>query len=471
MATHIHDTTVVTQRGDVIETLEHQSLVLDGGRVAAFAPAAELASRVAGGAFDEVVDGRRQITVPGLVNTHHHLYQSLTRCVAGAQDVRLFDWLLTQYPLWRALDREALFLAAQVSIAELLLHGCTTTSDHHYMFPVEQNVALEAVFEAAEALGIRIHACRGSMTLGQSGGGLPPDNCVEQDMEVLRDCERVLDAWHDPGAYSLRRVDLAPCSPFNVTRELLRDTQVLARERGVLLHTHLGETLEEEAYCLERFGCRPMRYLEELDWLGRDVYLAHCVWLNQEEIELLARTGTAVSHNPVSNLRLGSGVAPLQRMLDAGVRVGIGVDGSASNDGGNILSAARMALYLARVLPVVGNRVREDDEAVPTGSLMPARAVFELATTGGAACLGREELGHLNVGAAADVAMFALDDVALAGAGVRDPLAALVFCEPPRASRVFVAGREVVRDGRLVGIDEERLARRFNDLVAQRFRG
>ena len=461
MRSIVHDTTVVTPAGREVRTLARHSLVFEDGRVTALAPAAELQDRVARGEFDTVIPGAACITTAGLVNTHHHLYQSLTRCLRDVQDERLFGWLLKLYERWRHLDYRAVNLAAKVSIAELLLHGATTTSDHFYMLPPHTDVRMEAVLDAAAALGIRLHLCRGSMSLGQSGGGLPPDDCVERDADILADCVRVLDADHDPRPYALRRIDLAPCSPFAVSRELLRDTRQLARERGVLLHTHVAETREEEAFCVEKFGRRPVQFLAELDWLGADVYLAHCVYANDEEIGLLARTRTGVSLCPMSNMRLGSGLSPIGRMLAAGVRAGLGVDGSSSNDGGNVLAEARQALLVARATTACEN------SGAP---LLPVAEAFKLATSGGAACLNRPELGHLNVGAAADFAMFRRDDVALAGAAAQDPLAALVLCDPPRAERVFVAGREVVRDGRVVALDETALGAEFNDLVAARFR-
>lgn len=462
MKTLIHDTTVVTPTNTDVRVLRGHSVVLANGQIAWLGSADQLSSDPTDPTYAQVIDGRRCLLTPGFVNTHHHLYQSLTRCLPAAQDVRLFDWLLTLYERWRHLDYAAVKMAAQISIAELLLHGCTTTSDHFYMLPPASDVRMEAVIEAADELGIRLHLCRGSMSLGQARGGLPPEDCVERDADVLADCERVIEAWHDPRPHALRRIDLAPCSPFNVTPELLRDTRVLARERGVLLHTHLAETREEEAFCLERFGCRPVAYLADLDWLGPDVYLAHCVWLNDEEVALLAQTQTGVSICAPSNLRLGSGLVPIGRLLHAGAKVGIGVDGSSSNDGGNILEAAKLALLVGRVLPVLTG----GDQKAP---LMPAGEVFKLATVGGAACLHRPELGRIEVGAAADVAMFAMDDVALAGAAVQDPLAALVLCAAPRACHVFVSGREVVRAGRIVTLDETSLGQQFNDLVAARF--
>jgi len=468
MTTVIHDTTVITPMGADVRVLPGHSLVLRDGRVAALAPASEFAPRVGDGAFDDVIRGHDHLVIPGLVNTHHHLYQSLTRCLPGAQNDRLFDWLTKLYEPWRRVSHRAVNLAAKVSIAELLLSGCTTTVDHFYLLPPHSDVRVETVLMAAEELGIRIHLGRGSMTLGQSHGGLPPDDIIERDADVLADCERVLDAHHDPDPYALRRIDLAPCSPFNVTPELLRDTCLLARERGVLLHTHVAETREEEAYCLETFGRRPVQAMADLGWLGSDVYLAHCVQLNDAEIDLLARTQTGVSHNPTSNMRLGSGIAPVEKLLRAEVRVGLGVDGSSSNDGGSMLSAARHAWLAARTLAGVTAQAGSSTSGT-SGALFSVADAFRLATTGGAACLHRDCLGHLNPGAAADVAMFRIDDIALAGAVVQDPVAALIMCDAPRADRVFVAGREVVRDGRIVAIDEAALVCEFNELVRSDF--
>lgn len=464
----IHNTTVVTFAAGAVRTLARHSLVFADGRIVELAPAPQFDGRIAAGAYGAIVSGERHVLIPGLVNTHHHLFQSLTRGWPPVQNEPLFNWLRKLYGRWRQLDARAVNLAAKVSIAELLLHGCTTTSDHFYMFPPAAGLGVEAVLDAAEELGIRLHICRGSMTLGQRAGGLPPDDCVESDAAVLADCARVIDRYHDACPYALRRVDLAPCSPFNVTRELLRDTRVLARERGVALHTHLAETLDEQQYCLERFGCRPVQYLAELDWLGPDVYLAHCVWLNEAEIAQLARTRTAVSLCPTSNLRLGSGAPPILALLRAGVRLGLGVDGSSSNDAGNVLAEAKHALLLARL--AAAHTVQPEAKATGTpDALLPVHEVFQLATLGGAACLNRPELGHLEPGAAADFALFRMDDVALAGAAVQDPLAALILCDAPRAERVYVAGREVVRDGRIVALDETALGREFNELVAGRF--
>ncbi|MFH1747454.1 MAG: 8-oxoguanine deaminase [Planctomycetota bacterium] len=469
MATIVHNTTLITPIAQRVEIHCDCSLVFDSQRILEVGLAANFAQRVSANEFEQVIDGKQYIVTPGLVNAHHHLYQSLTRCLPAVQNQRLFNWLLGLYQYWQHLDYEAVHIAAKVSLAELLLHGCTTTSDHFYMLPPGSDVRLEAVLEAAEELGIRLHLCRGSMTLGQSAGGLPPDNCVERDADVLTDYQRVLDAYHDPEPYAMRRIDLAPCSPFNVTRELMRDTRIMARERGVLLHTHLAETLDEERYCLERYGCRPVQYLADLEWLGPDVYLAHCVWLNNDEIELLGQTRTAVVHCPTSNMRLGSGIAPLQQLLQTGTRVGLAVDGSSSQDGGNLLAEIRMALLLARVRPAVISPDTSLTAAADT-ELMPVADAFKLATSGAAACLNRPELGHLNVGAAADLALFRRDDIALAGAVVHDPLAALILCDAPRVERVFVAGREVVRAGRITALDQDKLAEQLNKLVRDRFR-
>lgn len=463
MPTLIHDATLLTPLpgrdgpNGPVHTLHHHSLLFGSGRVVALTPAADLAGEATQPGVT-VVPGDRYIVTPGLINTHHHLYQSLTRCMPAVQNEPLFGWLRGLYAHWRRVTHEGVKLAAKVSLIELLRHGCTTTSDHFYLFPPGSDVRLEAVLEAADELGIRIHACRGSMSFGRSAGGLPPDDLIEPETAILADCQRVLDAWHDAAPYAMRRIDLAPCSPFNVSPELLRDTRTLARERGVLLHTHAAETRDEERYCLQRYGRRPLAYLADQDWLGPDVYLAHCVHLTADEIALLAHTRTGVSLCPTSNLRLGSGLPSFRALLDAGLRIGLGVDGASSNDGGNPLANAKTALLAARLQAAA----RDEAEA-----LLPAEAIFRLLTAGGAACLNRPELGHLEPGAAADVALFRGDDPALAGAAVHDPLAALILCDVPVAERVFVAGREVVREGRVVGVDELALGEALNTAAAR----
>ena len=402
-----------------------------------------------------VIDGESYLVVPGLVNTHHHLFQSLTRCFPAVQSAPLFEWLTTLYERWRAVDYAGLRQAATASLAELALAGCTITSDHHYLFPRGSDVRLEAILEAAEAVGLRIHAGRGSMSLGHRAGGLPPDDCCEDEDAILADCRRVIERYHDPRPHAMRRIELAPCSPFNITPELFDATRALAAERNVLLHTHAAETLDEEQFCLDRFGQRPIEYLHGHGWLSGNVYLAHCVHLNDAEIDLLARTATAVAHCPSSNMRLASGIAPIRRLLDAGVKVGLGVDGSSSNDGGNLLAEARLALLLQRV---GGN---------PAG--LTATEAFRMATAGGADVLHRPELGRLEPGAAADLVLFDRRDPAFAGSLAQDPVAALMMAQPPRPVHVFVAGRPVVHYGRLARLDWSRLAADFDQMVRQRF--
>ena len=355
MTLRIEHGTVIAHRGGVPVVLEDHTVEAEGGIITGVFPSSEAqggssstgSPRLVTG--EGVIDASRHLVIPGLVNTHHHLYQSLTRGMKGVQDSGLFGWLQALYPVWQRLDFEAVKLASQISIAELLLSGCTTTSDHFYLFPQGSDVTIEAVLEAAESMGMRIHACRGSMSVGQSKGGLPPDACVEGEDEILADCQRVVDRFHDAGRGSMRRIDLAPCSPFSVSAELLRDTAALARERGVLLHTHAAETGDEDRYCRERFGMGAIEWLGEAGWLGEDVYLAHCVHLDDADVARLAETKTGVAHCPCSNMRLGSGVPPIRKMLDAGVKVGLAVDGSSSNDGGHLLAEARQALLLQRV--------------------------------------------------------------------------------------------------------------------------
>ncbi|GMU21969.1 MAG: 8-oxoguanine deaminase [Phycisphaerae bacterium] len=438
---------ILLELGYVSEADVEWALAVQAGREAAATPEDEPV---------QVIDGRDRIVLPGLVNTHHHLFQSLTRCLPAVQSATLFEWLTTLYPVWRELNHDALHKAAMVSIAELLLGGCTTTSDHHYLFPRQRDASIEAVLEAAQTLGIRIHACRGSMSVGQSRGGLPPDDCTEDEETILADSLRAIERFHDPRPMAMRRIDLAPCAPFSVSAELLEATAGLARERNVLLHTHAAETLDEERYCLERFRVRPIEFLHQHGWLGPHVYLAHCVHLDADEIALLARTQTAVAHCPSSNMRLGSGAPPIQALLDAGVRVGLGVDGSSSNDAGNLLLETRQALLLQRLVH-------------GPGAMTPMQA-FRLGTVGGASVLNRRELGRLEPGAAADMAIYRADDIALAGAFGQDPLAAMVLCQPPRPESVIVNGRMVVQDGQVTGVDAPRLASDFNQFVRRHFR-
>jgi cytosine/adenosine deaminase-related metal-dependent hydrolase len=403
---------------------------------------------------DEVIDARDQVVIPGLVNTHHHMYQTLTRAMPAVQDCELFSWLTGLYPVWANLTPEMVRVSTQTAMAELLLSGCTTSSDHLYIYP--NGVSLDDSIEGAAQIGMRFHAARGSMSVGQSQGGLPPDRVVEPEAAILKETQRLIERWHNPGRFAMQRIVVAPCSPFSVSRELMRDSAVLAREHGVSLHTHLAENDNDIAYTREKFGCTPAEYAESLGWLGPDVWCAHCVKLDAHGIGLFARTGTGVAHCPCSNMRLASGIAPIRAMRDAGVPVGLGVDGAASNDAGHMLGEARMAMLLQRVAhgPAQGP------------SAMTAREVLEIATLGGAKVLNRDDIGALAVGMAADIVTVPTDDIGMAGA-LHDPLAALVFCHVPRIRHSIVNGRVVVRDGRITTIELPLLVERHNSLAAQ----
>ena len=394
----------------------------------------------------QIVDAAGTVVTPGLVNTHHHLYQTLTRAVPAAQDALLFGWLQTLYPIWSRFGPEEMFVSAQVGLAELALSGCTLTSDHLYLFP--NGARLDDTIAAAGEVGLRFHPTRGAMSIGESDGGLPPDALVEDEAAILDDCIRVIDAFHDPRPGAMVRVGVAPCSPFSVTRDLMRDAALLARDKGVMLHTHLAENDEDIAYSLEKFGCRPGQYAEDLGWVGDDVWHAHCVKLDGQEIDLFARTRTGVAHCPCSNCRLGSGIAPVRQMRDAGVPVALGVDGSASNDVSNLMAEARQAVLL--------QRVQNGADA------MSAREVLEIATRGGALVLGRDDCGQIAVGKRADIAIW--DATAVEAAGSWDP-AALVLAGPTKVRDLFVEGRQVVADGQMATIDLPQVIARQNTLA------
>ncbi|WP_102226189.1 8-oxoguanine deaminase [Acidimangrovimonas sediminis] len=435
--------TIVTMN-DAGDELAGADLLIRGGTIAAIGPRIE-----APGA--EIIDVRGAVVTPGLVNTHHHLYQSMTRAVPGAQDALLFGWLRRLYPIWGRMGPEHFHTAALTGLAELALSGCSLTSDHQYIFP--NGARLDDTIDAALRVGLRFHATRGAMSIGEAKGGLPPDALVEDEAAILADSIRVVDAFHDPAPGAMVRVALAPCSPFSVSRELMRDAALLARDKGVMLHTHLAENDEDVAYSLARFGCRPGQYAEDLGWTGPDVWHAHCVKLESSEIELFSQSLTGISHCPCSNCRLGSGIAPVREMRDAGVRVGLGVDGSASNDGANLIEEARMAMLLQRVS-------RGADA-------MSAREALRLATRGGAEVLGRDDVGQLAVGMRADIALW--DVTGVESAGSWDP-AALLLAGPRRVQHLFVEGRQVVRDGRIATLDlprviedQTRLARALAD--------
>lgn len=395
----------------------------------------------------EVVEAKGCVVTPGLVNTHHHLYQTLTRAVPGGQDALLFGWLKTLYPIWAGFGPEEMFVSAQIGLAELALSGCTLTSDHLYLFP--GGARLDDTIAAAGEIGLRFHPTRGAMSIGESMGGLPPDSLVEREAAILEDMIRVVDAHHDPREGAMVRVGLAPCSPFSVSRDLMRDAALLARDKRVMLHTHLAENDEDIAYSLAKFGCRPGQYAEDLGWTGEDVWHAHCVKLDAGEISLFARSQTGVAHCPCSNCRLGSGIAPVRTMRDAGVKVGLGVDGSASNDAGNLLLEARQSLLLQRV-------ARGADA-------MSAREALEIATLGGAKVLGRPDCGSLEVGKRADIAIWDVSGIEAAGSW--DPVASLILCGPTRVRDLFVEGRQVVRAGQMATIDLPRVIERQNQLA------
>ena len=394
----------------------------------------------------EVVIASGCVVTPGLVNTHHHLYQTLTRAVPGGQDALLFGWLQTLYPIWSHFTPDHMFTSAQVGLAELALSGCTLSSDHLYLYP--NGSRLEDTIYAAAELGIRFQPTRGAMSIGESNGGLPPDSLVEQEGAILEDCIRVIDGFHDASAGSMCRVGVAPCSPFSVSTELMRDAAILARDKGVMMHTHLAENDEDIAYSLEKFGKRPGQYAEDLGWTGPDVWHAHCVKLDAEEIKMFRRTKTGIAHCPCSNCRLGSGIAPLRGMYDAGVPVGLGVDGSASNDIGNLIAEARQAMLLQRV--ALG------------ADAMSARTALEIATRGGADVLGRPECGRLALGCRGDVAIW--DTTGIESAGSWDP-AALLLAGPTKVRHLVVEGRQIVRDGQVTTIDLNAVIGRQNKLA------
>jgi cytosine/adenosine deaminase-related metal-dependent hydrolase len=394
----------------------------------------------------EVIDASACVVTPGLVNTHHHLYQTLTRAVPGAQDALLFGWLQRLYPIWSRFGPDHMFTSAQIGLAELALSGCTLTSDHLYLYP--NGARLEDTIYAAQEVGLRFHPTRGAMSIGESAGGLPPDALVENEAAILDDCIRVIDAFHDPSEGAMVRVGVAPCSPFSVSRELMRDAALLARDKGVMLHTHLAENDEDIAYSLSQFGCRPGEYAQDLGWVGDDVWHAHCVKLDGAEIDLFARTRTGVAHCPCSNCRLGSGIAPVRAMRDAGVPVGLGVDGSASNDQGNLMAEARQSMLL--------QRVSQGADA------MSAREALYIATRGGAEVLGRKDCGQIAVGKRADLALW--DVSGLESAGSWD-VAALLLAGPQQVKHLLVEGRQIVRDGAIVSFDLEAALRRQTALA------
>ncbi|MFB3815033.1 MAG: 8-oxoguanine deaminase [Terriglobales bacterium] len=382
------------------------------------------------------VDARNCIAVPGLINTHHHLFQTLTRACTAAANAKLFDWLRTLYPRWARINEEAVYVAALVGMAELMLTGCTATADHHYLFPQGQTKLIDAQIKAARKIGIRFHATRGSMSVGESGGGLPPDCVVQDDETILADSERVIRKYHDPRPGSMLQVALAPCSPFTVSERLMRDTAELAERHGVRLHTHLAETRDEERYCRERFGKRPLEFLDSVGWLTNRTWVAHGIYFNGAEIKRLGRAGVGVAHCPTSNMRLGSGTAPVLALAKAGCPVGLGVDGSASNDSSHMLAEVRQALLLNRL-------------AHGAAALTVPQAL-RMATVEGARCLGRDDIGSIEVGKRADLALFDLADPAYSGG--EDALSALLLCAPTHVRTLVIEGQVAVENGELLTV-------------------
>ncbi len=446
-------TTLLLRDADVLVTIDATRREIPGGGVfirdgviEAVGPSADLPATA-----DRVISLAGTVALPGLVNTHHHMYQSLTRAIPGAQDAELFGWLRRLYPIWAGLTPEMIRISTLTAMAELILSGCTTSSDHLYLYP--NGSRLDDSIEAAATIGMRFHAARGSMSVGESQGGLPPDRLVENEAAILKDTQRLIETWHDPQRHAMQRIVVAPCSPFSVSRELMRDAAELARSYGVSLHTHLAENDNDVAYSREKFGMTPAEYAESLGWVGHDVWHAHCVKLDAPGIALFARSGTGVAHCPCSNMRLASGIAPIPTMREAGVNVGLGVDGCASNDAAHLLGEARQAMLLARV----GHGP----------AAMSARQALELATLGGAKVLNRDDIGALAPGMSADLVAFATGGLDLAGAAVHDPVAALVFCTPQTVRHSIINGKPVVTDGHLLPLDLPPLVAEHNRLARQ----
>ena len=440
----VKNAAVLVTMDDARRELRDAGLYIEDNRIVAVGPTATLPATA-----DEIIDLRGHIVLPGLINTHHHMYQSLTRAVPAAQDVELFGWLETLYPIWARLTPEMIRVSALTAMAELILSGCTTSSDHLYLYP--NGARLDDTIESAARIGLRFHASRGSMSVGRSAGGLPPDSLVENEASILRDTQRLIETHHDASRYAMQRIVVAPCSPFSVSRDLMRESAALARTHGVSLHTHLAENANDVAYSREIFNRTPAEYAEELGWVGRDVWHAHCVQLDDHGIDLFARTGTGVAYCPCSNMRLASGIAPICKMTKRGVSVGLGVDGSASNDSAHLLGEARQAMLLQRV------------GFGPAA--MTARDALTLATRGGAAVLNRDDIGVLAPGMAADFIAFDLANPNFAGA-LHDPVAALVFCTPAQVALSVINGRVVARDGQLTTVDLPVIIEHHNQLAA-----
>ena len=450
------DTTLLIKNADLLCTMEPSESapfgaeISDSGLFARNGVIEQVGKTISlPGTADQIIDMRGHVVVPGMVNTHHHMFQNLTRAVPAAQNAPLFGWLQTLYPIWSRIGPEHIYWSTALALAELALSGCTTSSDHLYLYP--NGTRLDDSLAAAADIGLRFHGTRGSMSIGESKGGLPPDSLTEKEPTILSDCQRVIETFHDKKRFAMQRIAIAPCSPFSVSMDLMRESARMARSYGVGLHTHLAENSEDIEYSLANFGMRPGDFIEAVEWTGPDVWHAHCVQLDSTEIQLFASTGTGIAHCPCSNMRLASGIAPVRKMLDAGVNIGLGVDGSASNDSGHMLSEARQAMLLQRVMK--------------GGDAMTARETLSMATRGGAAVLGRDDIGVLAPGYAADIAAFNTRGIDFAGAQW-DILAGLIFCASGNSNYTIVNGKVIVEQGMLTTMNMTKLLERHNAMTA-----
>jgi 8-oxoguanine deaminase len=460
-------TTLLVKNATLLVTMDPSRREIAGGGLfirdgflSKVGPMAELPTTA-----DEVLDLIGCIVLPGLVNTHHHFYQTLTRAIPAAQDANLFNWLKTLYPIWARLTPEAISVSTKTALAELALSGCTTASDHLYLFP--NGSRLDDEIQAGLEMGLRLHASRGSMSLGESAGGLPPDSVVDSPEAILKDSRRLIETYHDPKPGAMTRIVLAPCSPFSVSGDLMRESARMARAYGVSLHTHLAETQDEEAFTLEKFGHRPVDYMQTLDWVGGDVWFAHSVHVKADEIAVYKQTGCGVAHCPSSNMRLASGIAPVYEYMQAGIRLGLGVDGSASNDSSHMLAEARQAMLLARLRAGLSGASLSGGESLP---LLTARQALELATIGGASVLNRDDIGSLEPGKCADFIAIKLDRLEYAGA-LHDPVAALVFCAPLTVDHSYVGGKAIVKEGHLTTLELQGHIQTHNRIATQLLNG
>ena len=461
----IHNAHTIATLNDAGDELRNASIYVRDNRIEAIGPAAELPQTA-----DKVINAQHHVVIPGMVNTHHHMCQSLTRAIPAVQNAELFSWLTGLYPIWAGLQPDMIYASTQTAMAELLLSGCTTSSDHLYIYP--NGVKLDDCIAAAQEIGMRFVATRGSMSVGQSKGGLPPDRVVEQEDAILKDTQRLIETYHDASHGAMTQVAVAPCSPFSVSQDLMRLSAEMARHYGVRLHTHLAENDHDIAYSLEKFNRTPTQYAEDLGWLGDDVWHAHCVKLDDEGISLFAATRTGIAHCPCSNMRLASGIAPIRKMIEAGVPVGLGVDGSASNDAAHMVSEARQAMLLARLRKSLeGPQVNADGKTIfgcDTAPMeMTARDALRLATRGGAEVLGRKDIGQLTAGYCADMALFDLRSLSFAGGAVHDAIGSLMLCSSAPAAFTVVNGQVVVSEGQLTRVELGRVIERHNNFAMQ----